>query len=128
MKAKRSILLLITSILATAYFIYLIAYFGSAIGSTTGSAQAGAALATALVLPHIVLIAVGAIFSWLGFFLRIKGLTLVGAILFTIALFVFLPYFMFSAPLLILGFISFANQNKLNKIAAEPKQEQISEQ
>ncbi len=127
MKAKRSIILLITSILSTAYFIYLIVYFGSAIGTTTGSEQAGAALATALVLPHIILIAVGAIFSWLGFFLRMKGLTLVGAIFFTIALFVFLPYFMFSAPLLILGFISFANQNKLSKAAAEPKQEEISD-
>jgi hypothetical protein len=127
MKTKRSILLLITSILSTAYFIYLITYFGGAIGSTTGSEQAGAALATALVLPHMILIAVGALFSWLGFFIRMKGFALVGAISFTVALVVFLPYFMFSAPLLILGFISFANQNKLSKAAAASAQEQISD-
>lgn len=127
MKTKRSILLLITSILSTAYFIYLITYFGGAIGSTTGSEQAGAALATALVLPHMILIAVGALFSWLGFFIRMKGFALVGAISFTVALVVFLPYFMFSAPLLILGFISFANQNKLSKAAAASMQEQISD-
>lgn len=127
MKTKRSILLLITSILSTAYFIYLITYFGGAIGSTTGSEQAGAALATALVLPHMILIAVGALFSWLGFFIRMKGFALVGAISFTVALVVFLPYFMFSAPLLILGFISFANQNKLSKAATASTQEQISD-
>ncbi len=118
MKAKRSVILLITAILSTAYFIYLIAYFGNAIGGSTGDEQLGAAIATALVLPHMIVVVLGAIFCWLGYFLRKKGFALVGAILFCVALALFVWYFMFTIPLLVLGFIGYANQGKLCKAAA----------
>jgi hypothetical protein len=106
MKAKRSVILLITAILSTAYFIYLIVYFGGAVGGSTGDVQLGAAIATALVMPHMIVVVLGAIFCWLGYFLRKKAFALVGAILFCVALALFFMYFMFTVPLIILGFIA----------------------
>ena len=116
MKKKRSKLLLISAILATAYFIYLVCYFVGIVAFAGSEADAnGGALATLMVLPHMAFLGVGAIFAWLGFFIRANWAALVGAILYCISAVLFLPYFMFSIPVLIFGFIGFTMQKKINE-------------
>ena len=113
MLKNRSIAALIAALLATAYAVYLIVYFSGAVASTTGSEQVGAGIATALVTPHMILIAIGALFNWLGFFLRKAGFILVGAILYLVGGILFLAYILFIIPSAILAFIGYAKQKKL---------------
>lgn len=112
---RRSKLLFVTAILALAYGIYIISYVVNANATAGDSAEkVGSALATALLTPHMVVMVLGAIFCWLGFFLKANWGALVGAILFCVGL-LFMPlYFMFSVPLLILAFISYSKQKKIN--------------
>lgn len=113
---NRSKLLFVTSILAIAYAIYLIVYVAKANASASDSTeQVGSAIATALLIPHMLTMGLGAIFSWLGFFLKANWGALVAAILFCVGLACMPIYFMFAVPLLILEFISYAKQKKINK-------------
>lgn len=114
---KRSKILLVTAILATIYVIYLIIHFGGSLSSADSSEAIGGAIATALVTPHMIAIGIGAIFSWLGFFLQKSWGALVGAILYCVGALLFLIYAMFCIPLIILGFIGYANQKKLTKVS-----------
>lgn len=111
---NRSKVLFICAILATIYVIYLISYFAHGMGDLNSGEEIGAAFATAMVTPHIVIIGIGAIFSWLGFFLRKSWCALVGAILYCIGSLMFILYIMFGIPLIILGFIGYTKQKKLN--------------
>lgn len=112
----RSKLLFITAIASLAYAIYMISYIYGANTETKDAAeQLGTAIASALIMPHLIMMSLGAIFSWLGFFLKAAWGALVGAILFCVGLCCMPIYFMFSVPLLILGFISFSKQKKINK-------------
>lgn len=114
---NRSKVLFICAILATAYVIYLICYFGGSMTSSDSAEAIGGAIATALVTPHMVVIGTGAVFSWLGFFLRKSWGALVGAILYCVGALLFMLYAMFCIPLIILGFIGYAKQKKLIKNA-----------
>lgn len=112
---KRSIALLIATVLSTAYVIYLICYFTGATTTTSGEEQIGGAIAAAIVAPHMIFIGIGVIFGWLGYLLKAGWAALAGAILYAIGMILFLPYIMFGAPITILGFVGFAMQRKLNK-------------
>ena len=113
----RSKILAIATVLATAYSIYMICYFvgGTANAKSTEEAVVGA-IATALVAPHMILFSIGAIFGWIGLFLRASWSALVAAILYSVATLFFLIYIMYGAPILILGFIGYAKQKKINKL------------
>lgn len=113
----RSKVLCVTNILASAYVIYLIAYFFGSTASASGAEALGGAIATALVLPHIIMFLTGAVFGWLGFFIKKSWAALVAGILYAVGTLFFLAYFMFGVPLLILGFIGYSNQKKLNSKA-----------
>ena len=112
---KRSKMLLISTLLATAYAIYLICYFVGGTASADGTEALAGAIATALVMPHMILFSIGAIFGWLGVFLKKSWSALVAAILYSVGTLFFLAYVMFGAPILILGFIGYAKQKKINK-------------
>lgn len=112
---KRSKVLFICSILATIYIVYLISYFSNAMGELETSEEIAGALATALVTPHMIMIGIGAIFSWIGFFLRKSWAALVGAILYCVGAMLFIMYIMFCIPLIILGFVGYSKQKKLTK-------------
>ena len=112
---KRSLLLLITTVLATAYTIYLFVYFGGAVSGSEGAEQVGAAIASALVMPHGIMMGVGAVFGWLGYALKASWGALVAAILYAVGMVLFIAYAMFALPIMVLGFISYTNQKKLNK-------------
>lgn len=107
-KEKKNKLALISWVLSLVYVIYLISYFGKGVGSTTGAEQAGAALATALVFPHALAVGIGLIFNMLGYFLNKRGFILVGAILYSVSILLFMVYFMFVVIQMILSYIAFA--------------------
>ncbi|MBQ7045853.1 MAG: hypothetical protein IJN65_05105 [Clostridia bacterium] len=113
---KRSIMLIIATVLSTAYAVYLICYFFGAMASANDSTEAIAGgIATALVTPHTIMFVLGAMFGWLGIIIKKSWSALVAAILYCVGSLLFLAYIMFGAPILILGFIGYANQKKLNK-------------
>ena len=119
---KRSIMLIIATILSTAYAVYLFCFFMGTTASATDEAEiVGGVIATALVTPHAIMFLIGAIFGWLGVFLKKPWAALVAAILYSVGAVLFFAYIMFGAPLLILGFIGYANQKKINKKLSKVK-------
>lgn len=117
---KRSIALTLATVFAVAYTVYLFCYFVGGTVSADGAAEAiGGAIATALVTPHAITFLIGAIFGCIGLFLRKTWAALVAAILYSAATLMFLVYFMFGVPILVLGFVGYANQKKINTKLAE---------
>ena len=109
MKKKRSNMVLISMVLTAAYLIYSIVYWGKAPSTGADSAeQVGAGLAMMLVFPHLLLTVIGFIFNLLAYFMRHRGFTLVSAILYSVAILLFMPYFMFLIIQMILMFVAFA--------------------
>lgn len=113
-KEKKSKLALISWVLSLMYLIYLISYFTGGVGSSTGADQAGAALATALVFPHMLAVGIGLIFNVLGYFLNSRAFVLVGAILYSVSMLLFMMYFMFVIVQMVLSYIAFAKMKKSN--------------
>lgn len=112
---KRSKVLLVATALATIYAVYLISYFSGATVSEDTAEAIGGAIATALVLPHMIMFIVGAVFGWIGLFAKKAWAALVAAILYAVGTLFFLVYAMFGVPILILGFVGYSKQKKLNK-------------
>lgn len=111
---SRSKVLAIATVLATAYAIYLFCYFIGGTASAEGAEAVGGAIATALVTPHAIMFLIGAVFGWIGLFIKKTWAALVAAILYSVGTLFFLVYVMFGAPILILGFVGYVNQKKLN--------------
>ena len=105
---KKSKLLLVSLILSGFYLVYIAGYFFNAMNTTTGSEQAGAALAMTLVIPHIVALALGLLFNVLGYAMSKRGFALTGAILYTVAIALFPIYFMFVIIQVILSFVGYS--------------------
>ena len=82
---------------------------------TEAAEQLGAGIATVVVMPHLVCTVLAMIFNGLGLFMRKAGFALVGAILYTVALVLFIPYFFFVIIEMILSYIGFAQLNKAKK-------------
>ena len=110
---NRSKVLFVCAVLSAIYVVYLIVYFAGAASSEDAAEAIGGAIATALVMPHMIVMALGAIFTWIGFCFRKNWGALVGAILYCVGLVLFPLYFMFTVPLIILGFVGFSKQKKL---------------
>ena len=108
-------MLAIATVLSTAYTIYLFFYFVGGTASAEGAEALGGAIATALVTPHAILFLIGAVFGWIGLLAKKAWAALVAAILYSVGTLLFLMYIMFGAPILILGFIGYANQRKINQ-------------
>ncbi len=111
-KKKLNKPLLISFVIGAAYLIYLVTYFGNAVGSTSGAEQAGSALATALVMPHMICVLLAVIFNCIGVFTSKRGFALTGAILYSVALVLFLPYFMFVLIEIVLSFVGTSQLKK----------------
>jgi len=117
---NRSKAAFIGALLGTAYAVYSIVYWAGVNSSTASDGEAlGAALATAFVFPHMLVTVLGAIFALIGFFTRKAGLTLTGAILFAVAAVLFFLYAAFLIPSIVLGFVGYSNQKKLNRASSE---------
>lgn len=115
MKTKRSKALLISAILGIAYSIYLISHFAGATSSTEGAEQVGAALATVLVTPHMILVVLAAIFNAVAYFTNKRGFALTAGILYSVGGVLFLLYILFVVPSLVLSFVGYANLKKINE-------------
>ncbi|CAN2243600.1 hypothetical protein MCEMKE157_01243 [actinobacterium SCGC AAA044-D11] len=103
------------TIFAFAYGIYAIVYWAGTNSSSTDSAEAiGAGIATLLVLPHLLITWLGIIFGIIGFFTRKTGLQLTAAILYAVGAVLFILYALFLLPSIVLGFIGYSVQKKLN--------------
>lgn len=114
---QRSKALFAGALLATVYTVYLMVYFGNFINSVDGAEAIGCAWATFMVTPHMLLMGLGAIFAWVGFGIQKAWGALVGAILYSVAALVFIYYAPFCVPMIVFGFVGYANQRKLNKAA-----------
>ncbi len=118
MKDKNK-LLLVSLVLGAAYMIYSIVYW-SGVGSdaATDAEAAGTALATMLVMPHLVCTFVAVVFNALGLFMNKRGFALVGAILYAVAMVLFVAYFMFVVVEMVLSFVAFAQMKKADAAPA----------
>ena len=93
--------LLVALILGGAYLVY------SANGST-GSAGAGAAIATALVFPHLVCTFVAVLMNAIGLVQGRRGFALAAGILYAVAMVLFPSYFFFVVIEAVLCFVAYA--------------------
>lgn len=115
---NRSKSLFIGTVLAIAYTVYIISYFAStAATSADGSdaAAVGTGIAMLLVLPHITFLFVGTIFGVIAFFSRKAGFALTAAIIWAAAALIFILYALFLIPSIVLGFVGYSAQKKLNR-------------
>ncbi|MFR3787232.1 hypothetical protein [Agathobaculum desmolans] len=114
---KKSKCLLISWILGALYSIYVIAYFfGNTASQTDAAAALGAGLATALVMPHMVLTVLATIFNILGWAMNKRGFALTGAILYAVAIVTMPIYFFFVIVQMVLSFVGFAKLKKTPSI------------
>jgi magnesium-transporting ATPase (P-type) len=112
-KRKLNVYLLIALIIGVIYLIYSISYWGGAnSGQGTSSAQAGAAIATMLVFPHLVVTAIAVIFNALALFMRKPAFALVAGILYAVAMALFIVYFFFVIAEMILSFVGYSQLKK----------------
>lgn len=113
MKTRRSTSLLISGILAIAYLIYIISvFYGNIAGAETEAEALGGSIATALVTPHIIFVALGFIFNCIGYFANKFWAALTGGILYAVGGLLFILYFLFVIPSMILSFVGCAKLKK----------------
>ncbi len=104
------------TVIATLYGIYSITYWVGANSSTNDDAEAiGAGIATVLVLPHVLVTWLGILFGIIGYFGRKTGFLLTAAILYSVAAVLFFLYAIFLVPSIVLGFVGYSAQKKINK-------------
>ncbi len=103
-------------LIALLYGVYSITYWTDANASTSDDAEAiGAGIATFLVLPHVLTTWVGILFGLIGYFSRKTGFLLTAAILYSVAAVLFFLYAIFLIPSIVLGFVGYSSQKKMNK-------------
>lgn len=107
---KRNNLLLVALVLSVLYIIYSLWYwFGGGAAGAVGAdsaSQLGASLATALVMPHLALTILAAVFNALAYFMKKRAFALVAGILYAVALVLFPSYFFFVLIQMILCFVA----------------------
>ena len=111
---KKNILLGISLVLGVAYIAYSAVYWVGANNSGGTSADAaGAAIASILVMPHLVVTLVAVVFNALSFFMSKHAFALVAGILYAVAMILFPMYFFFVIIECILCFVAYARMKKL---------------
>lgn len=102
-KPKGKVSGFLAMLLTVAYAVYIISYFGSA-----GMESVGGALASMLVAPHMLCVAVAAVFSLVGVFGKKRWAVLTAGILMAAAAALFPTYAMFVVVQAVLFFVSYA--------------------
>ncbi len=108
MQLKGRISGLFCMILTVAYSIYIDSYFYNAVSSDLGGA-----IATALVTPHMAMVAIAAIMAIIGYFMKARWAFLVAGILLVVASVIFLPYAMFVLVQIILSFVTYVRMGDM---------------
>lgn len=119
MKKKRSFCLLLSAVVGSLYAVYILDYFygisnAALLNDTTSISDLSAVAATALVTPHLLLVALAVIFNWVGFFGNKRGFALTAGILYSVSAVVFLMYAMFVVIEIVFSFIGYARLKKIN--------------
>lgn len=109
---KKSKLLLTSFILGVVYVVYLVMYFSGALAGTEGAEQVGAGIATFVVFPHFICVALATLFNGIGWTMNSKGFTLTGGILYVVSMILFPLYFFFVIIQAVLSFIGYAKIGK----------------
>ena len=109
---KGRFLLLLSFLFGVAYLLYSLNYWSGVNSGGTSSEQLGAGIATALVLPHLVMTALAVIFNALGLFMYYRPFALVAAILYSVALVLFPMYFLYVIVEMVFCYIAFARMAK----------------
>lgn len=117
---KKSVLLLISLLIGAAYLIYSAVYWSGANAGASGTEAAGAAIASVLVMPHLICTLVAVVFNALGYFLNKTAFALVAGILYAVAAVLFPAYFMFVIVEMVLSFVAYG---LMKKAAAQPAAE-----
>lgn len=115
MEKKKSILLLISAILATLYSIFTIKFFFGGLFKPFDSLERiGVLLSLSgfIALPHIILTIISNALNWIGYIKNDKTITLIGGILYIISGFLFLFNIIFLLPSIVLSFIGYTNLKK----------------
>lgn len=101
-------------ILGGIYTIYLIMNFGSSIAGSSNNAEAlGGAIAGALVMPHMILVLLGSVFTIIGGLKNKAGFALAGGILFSVGAAAFFMYAIFVVPMIVLSFVGYSKIKKI---------------
>lgn len=117
---KKSKLLLVAGLLGAAYLIYLVCYFvGSMASAGDGIELAAGGLATAIVMPHMVCVALAVAFNWLGWFLNAPWSALVAGILYAVSMVLMFLYALFVVVQMVLCFIAYAKIKKAHALSIE---------
>ncbi|MBS3991536.1 MAG: hypothetical protein KGZ51_05630 [Erysipelothrix sp.] len=105
---KKSKLLLVSWVLSAIYVVYLVSYFSSVFSGSTGSEQVGVGLAGIIIFPHALATFIGLIFNFFGWSMHKRGFALTGAILYSVAMFLFPIYFFFIIIQTVISYVAFA--------------------
>lgn len=117
---KKSKLLLVSGLLGTAYLIYLVCYFVGGMASAGDNIElAAGGLATAIVMPHMVCVALAVAFNWLGWFLNAPWGALVAGILYAVSMVLMFLYALFVVVQMVLCFIAYAKMKKAHALSIE---------
>ncbi|MDD6052144.1 MAG: hypothetical protein PUC00_12915 [Clostridiales bacterium] len=108
MKTKGRISGGVCMLLTVLYALYIIMYFSEA-----GNANLGGAIATAIVTPHMVCVAIAAVMSIVGFFGKARWAFLVCGILLVVAAVLFLSYAMMVVVQATLAFVAYCRMKKI---------------
>lgn len=114
---KKSKVLIAAAVLGIIYMIILFVNFGGAIfGSSSDAEAVGGAIATALVMPHMICVLLAVIFNIIGALGNRSGFALTAGILYSVGGVLFLVYIPFLIPMIVLSFVGCS---KVKKIKAE---------
>lgn len=137
---RRPGILLAGNIIATVIVLSMILFFsdtslvgdmleegGIFEGAATELTQFTSKLAVALYTPHLFMFGLGALFGWLGYGTRVRGLTLTSGILYCVALLLMVSEVLSVILPLIFAFVGFAQQGRIAREYAEEAAKQQQE-
>lgn len=112
---KKSKILIISAILGVLYGLYLISHFGlGVLNSNSGAETLGASMATIIVLPHMLVTSLGAVFSVIAVITYKQWAAITAFILYFVASALFPIYAMFTIPIGALATIGWTKVKKFN--------------
>ena len=124
MSGRRSKVVLVFALLSIIYTVVLSVLWSSAQSTLTelfetdpwlaGLGTVASGVASIVLLPHFISVVFGSILAVVGFISRNDGFVLAAATLFSVAVAMFFLSGLVLLPVVILGFIGYANQRRLN--------------
>jgi hypothetical protein len=101
---KKNKIILASMVLGILYLLYLVTYFTGINTKPAGSSEAaGAAIATALILPHLSVIVLAVIFNSIAYFSSKRWAMITALVLYSVSGILFIPYILFLLPMIVLS-------------------------